>query len=320
MSESAEHPPIYIVSKGRADSRLTNRHLAAMGVEHFIIVEEQEADLYRRSVERATVLVLDPVYQTEYDTFDDLGLTKSPGPGPARNYAWEHAISVGAKWHWVMDDNINGFYRLNYNLKTPAVTPAIFRAMERFCDRYSNVAMGGPNYFMFASRKTRMPAYVMNTRIYSCNLIRNAAPFRWVGRYNEDTHLSLRMLKAEWCTIQFNAFLQYKMPTQTVAGGNTADFYEAEGTSPKSEMLARMHPDLARVAYRFNRVHHFVDYSPFTQRPYFRPGAYLPHGVDNFGMVLQQRVGEQWVRIDRPTSEPKRPRYSTGNGNPEEQS
>jgi len=44
-------------------------------------------------------------------------------------------------------------------------------------------------------------------------LIRNDVPYRWRGRYNEDTDLSLRMLKDRWCTIQFNAFLQGKAAT-----------------------------------------------------------------------------------------------------------
>jgi len=307
--------PIYIVSKGRWESRLTNKSLAKMGIDHYIVVEEAEAEMYRKHVERATVLVLDPAYKSLYDVCDKYGLSKSTGPGPARNFAWDHAIKNGATWHWVMDDNIDGFYRLNYNLKTPAASPAIFAAMESFSERYDNVAMSGPNYFMFASRKSEMPAYVTNTRIYSCNLIRNAVPFRWRGRYNEDTDLSLRMLKAEWCTIQFNAFLQYKMPTQTLAGGNTAEFYNGEGTLPKSKMLEEMHPDVARVVFKFNRWHHHVDYSRWkgmTLRR--RPDLEMPSGVDNFGMVLQQKTDKGWVQIDKPVSVKKQPKYAQSPG------
>lgn len=221
-------------------------------------------------------------------------IPKSKGPGPARNFAWEHSIANGAAYHWVMDDNIKGFYRLNRNLKVPVEDGAIFAAMEDFVLRYDNVAMAGPNYFMFASRKTVMPPFSVNTRIYSCNLIRNDVPFRWRGRYNEDTDLSLCMLKAGWCTIQFNAFLQYKLPTQTVKGGNHADFYSKEGTTPKSEMLARMHPDVARVQWRFNRVHHYVDYTPFKRNRLRRRGDLrLEPGVDDYGMKLRQLTPEE---------------------------
>lgn len=280
--------PIYIVSKGRHESRITARHLEEMGVPYSIIVERQEFDQYAAVIDPRKILVLDPEYQLRYETFDDLGDSKSKGPGAARNFAWDHAISTGAAFHWVMDDNIKGFYRLNKNLKVPVEDGTIFRAMEDFVLRYENVAMAGPNYFMFASRKTAMPPFVANTRIYSCNLIRNDVPFRWRGRYNEDTDLSLCMLKAGWCTIQFNAFLQYKLPTQTVAGGNHADFYEKEGTFPKSEMLVRMHPDVASLVHRFSRVHHHVDYSPFKRnRLKRRAGGLIEPGVNDYGMKLR---------------------------------
>ncbi len=77
-----------------------------------------------------------------------------------------------------------------------------------FVLRYENIAMAGPNYFMFAPRKRKHPPFSLNTRIYSCNLIRNDLPFRWRARYNEDTDLSLRMLKAGWCTVLFYVFLK----------------------------------------------------------------------------------------------------------------
>ena len=91
-----------------------------------------------------------------------------------------------------------------------------------------------------------MPPFVVNTRIYSCLLIENSAPYRWRGRYNEDTDLSLRVLKDGLCTIQFNAFLCGKVTTQRMKGGNTKEFYSDEGTLPKSQMIADLHPDVPR--------------------------------------------------------------------------
>ena len=302
--------PLYIVSKGRAESRVTNRALEQMGVPHFMVIEESEYDEYKKHVRLAELLILPPRYKEEYDCFDDLGLTKSTGPGPARNFAWDHSIESGYEWHWVMDDNIDGFYRFNHNLKTPCVAPTFWKAMEDFCLRYDNVAMAGPNYFMFVTRKSgRIPPYVTNTRIYSCNLIRNDVPLRWRGRYNEDTDLSLRMLKEGWCTVQFNAFLQNKMGTQVLAGGNTGEFYAEEGTLPKSKMLEEMHPDVARVSFKFSRWHHEVDYRPWKKRQLqVRAGYKLPEGVNNFGMQLQQSVDGVWTPIDKPKAE-KKSRY-----------
>ena len=263
--------------------------LEALGVPYYVVVESQQFADYASVIDPARLLVLDPEYQRTYDTFDRLGSAKSRGPGPARNFAWDHAIANGHAWHWVMDDNIKAFYRLNRNLKVPVETPAIFRAMEDFCLRYKNVAMAGPNYFMFASRKTKMPPFVANTRIYSCNLIRNDVPFRWRGRYNEDTDLSLRMLKAGWCTIQFNAFLQEKLTTQTIGGGNTAEFYAREGTVAKSQMLVDMHPDVSKRSFRVGREHHYVDYTPFrTNKLILAEGVEVPEGRDEYGMEIKR--------------------------------
>lgn len=279
--------PLYIVSKGRADSRLTAKALEKMNTPYYIVVEEKEYEKYCSVIARDRVLILPDKYFDAYDCFDDLGRTKSTGPGPARNFAWDHSISNGFAWHWVMDDNIQMFCRLYYNIKTPVGCGNIFRAMEDFCERYENVAMAGPNYFMFASRKTVMPPYVLNTRIYSCNLIRNDVPYRWRGRYNEDTDISLRMLKDGLCTVQFNAFLQLKTTTQHLGGGNTAEFYAHEGTTPKSEMLVKMHPDVSEVVFKFGRVHHYVDYSRFKSIALIRKkNIEIPEAVNNFGMKL----------------------------------
>lgn len=270
--------PLYIPSKGRADSRLTSKALTAMGVPHFLVVEPQEVDAYQRASRGslATVLPLDLSFKDRYELCDNLGLSKSTGPGPARNFIWQHSIDAGHAWHWVMDDNIRGFSRLHRTAKIKVSSPMFWRAMEDFVLRYENVAMAGPNYRFFANPRTdgKVP-FTTNTRIYSCNLIRNDLPFRWRGRYNEDTILSLDMLKAGWCTVQFNAFLQAKLNTQTIGGGNTAEFYAKEGTAPKSEMLARVHPDVTRLVWKFNRHHHHVDYKRFKQPLRRRPDAVM---------------------------------------------
>jgi hypothetical protein len=282
--------PIYIVSKGRFEKRLTSETLHEMSVPHFIVVEEQEFDSYAaRVASSATLLVLDKKYQREYDTFDDLGDSKSKGPGPARNFAWEHSIATGATWHWVMDDNIDGFARLNDNMKISVGTGTIFRVMEDFCARYENVLMGGPHYLQFVKRKQLVPPYYLNSRIYSCNLIRNDAPYRWRGRYNEDTDLSLRMMKDGYATILFAAFLQGKKTTQLLGGGNTKEFYAHEGTKPKSEMMVKMHPDVCRLTQRFGRIHHHCDYSTFRRQKLIRRrDVELPaDAVDEYGMVLR---------------------------------
>ena len=281
--------PLYIPSKKRSDSRLTAKALEAMGLKYFIVVEKNEVETYKSVVDLklGTVLELPDHYFDDYDKFDDLGRTKSTGPGPARNFIWDHSIESGATSHWVMDDNIRYFARLNRNLKIVCLSGAIFRAQEDFCDRYTNIAMAGPHYDFFAPAANKHPPFIWNTRVYSCNLIRNEMPYRWRGRYNEDTDLSLRMLKDGWCTVQFFAFLQKKAPNQTVKGGNSAVFYDSEGTKPKSEMQVKMHPDVSTLVWKFGRWHHHVDYSQFRKnKPLLKSGLDIPDRVNNFGMKV----------------------------------
>ncbi len=279
--------PIYIVSKGRWESRLTSKALERINVSYKIIVEEQEKDLYASVISKDKILVLPKNYLQEYETCDELGNTKGVGPGAARNFAWQHSIEMGAKRHWVMDDNIASFNRLNRNLMCKVSSGTIFRASEDFVDRYENVAIAGFNYDFFAKAKEQIPPFVLNTRIYSLLLIKNDLPFRWRGRYNEDTDLSLRVLKAGMCTVQFNAFLQEKATTQTLKGGNTDEFYAKEGTLPKSQMIADLHPDVAKVVWKFNRWHHHVDYRAFKKNKLQRiKNIYIPDVVNNFGMKL----------------------------------
>jgi len=305
MTKISPHFPIYIPSKGRHEYMMTSRVLTEIGLKHFIIVEPQQVHDYEKAVSKmkllATIVPLDMSYKEKYELCDNLGLSKSTGPGPARNFAWDHSIAHGNKWHWVMDDNIRSFRRLNKNEKVKVKNGAIFKAMEDFVLRYKNIAMAGPNYYMFAPARTKRPPFVMNTRIYSCNLIRNDLPFRWRGRYNEDTILSLDMLTAKWCTVQFNAFLQEKMQTQVLKGGNTDEFYHTEGkvrdgqkyadtgTLAKSMMLARVYPDLCQVVHKFSRIHHEVNYKPFKARKLIRrDDIELPSEPNEYGMRLKR--------------------------------
>jgi hypothetical protein len=261
-----------------------------MKVPHYMVVESQEYDIYVEACKgsTATVIILDLDYKKQYDCFDNLGLTKSTGPGPARNFAWDHSISNGFTWHWVMDDNIAEFLRLTDNKKIRFGDGTCFRIMEDFVLRYKNIGMAGPQYRAFAPQNSKIPPFVANTRIYSCNLIRNDVPFRWRGRYNEDTDLSLRMLKAGWATVQFNAFLQDKLRTQVLGGGNTAEFYAREGTAAKSQMQVDMHPDVSRLTWKFGRIHHEVNYNPFKDIPLIFKDDYVStKSVNEYGLKLK---------------------------------
>lgn len=304
MTNNYPQFPLYIPSKGRSEYMITSKALTAMGVRHFIVVEPEQVKDYERAVQvmglLTNVLPLDMSYKNKYETCDKLGLTKSTGPGPARNFAWDHSISNGYAWHWVMDDNIKAFRRMTKLERVKCNHPGFWQAMEDFCLRYKNIAMAGPDYAMFAFAATKQPPFIVNTRIYSCNLIRNNTGFRWRGRYNEDTIMSLDMLTAGWCTVQFNAFLQEKMGTQVLKVGNTEEFYHSEGkvksgekyadtgTLAKSQMLANIYPEYCKVVRKFSRIHHQVNYRKFkTQKLIRRNDIEISTSSNDYGMKLK---------------------------------
>jgi len=237
-----------------------------MDVPFTLIIEREEQADYEREYGENRVITVPPEYREKYETYDELGDSKSKGPGPARNFAWDHSRENGYDWHWVMDDNISRFIYYAENHEYTVSDGALFRAMEDFVLQYENVAMAGPRYQMFNIKREKRPPITLNTRNYSCNLIRNDTGYRWAGRYNEDTDLSLRMLKDGWCTILFGLFLQKKVATQELDGGNTENFYTDEGTYPKSRMLKRCHPDVTKISKQWGRWHHRVDYSGFDQQ------------------------------------------------------
>ncbi len=270
--------PIYVISKGRWESRLTIKALNRMKISHRVVIEPQEYDQYAAVMKPETLLVL---------PFSNLG----QGGIPARNWVWEHAISEGHERHWILDDNINTFYRAHNNIRYYTDSGASFRACEEFVDRYENVAMAGMQYEKFAPRKQAFPPFMLNTRIYSCILIKNDIPYRWRGRYNEDTDLSLRVLKDGWCTMLFYAFLAEKRATMRMNGGNTESLYKLDGQKDgrllMAQSLQQQHPDVCKIVWKWGRWQHSVDYRPFKHNQLIRkPGIIIPEGPNEYGMKL----------------------------------
>jgi hypothetical protein len=266
--------PIYIISKGRWKNPLTVKSLERMKVPYHIVIEPQEYDNYASVVDPNKIYVL---------PFSNLG----QGSIPARNWVWDHSVSIGAKRHWILDDNIEAFNRLNRNIKPVVLTGSIFKAAEDFTDRYENVALSGFNYYSFCKSTDPVPPFYLNTRVYSCILIKNDLPYKWRGRYNEDTDLSLRVLKDGWCTILFNAFLAGKVTTMRMKGGNTDELYANDGRKKMAEALAELHPDVATVVWKFNRWHHKVDYKPFKKNKLIKKqNIFIKNDIDNYGMKL----------------------------------
>jgi hypothetical protein len=196
-----------------------------------------------------------------------------------------------------MDDNIKAFYRLHCNRRLRVTGGGIFRAMEDFVDRYENIAIAGPHHIGFVSDNVTKKPFLLNTRVYSCSLIKTDLDYRWRGRYNEDTDLCLRMLKDGYCSVVFNALLMVKGATayskgqKGMKGGNTDNVYNTgDHRLAFAQSLVDQHPDVARITWKFNRWHHEVDYSPFKRNKLVLKSGVTPTAhVNNYDMELMAK-------------------------------
>ena len=251
--------------------------LDKMGVPYFVCVERQEYDEYAEVIDEEKLLAV-----PHSNVID--GLVRS------RNWIWNHAREAGFARHWQIDDNITNFLRHNDNLNISVTDGTIFKCMEDFVDRYENVPQAGPQYEMFAIDQRQWPAFALNTRVYSIHLLCNKTelddgPLYFRGPYNDDTDLSLRLLKAGYCTILFYAFLAKKMRTMTVAGGNVP-IYVGDGRRKMADALKEWHPDVTEVVWKWGRWQHSVNYKPFKRNKLIRKAGWNFSGVDNYGMKL----------------------------------
>jgi hypothetical protein len=267
--------PIYIVSKGRWESRLTSKSFEEMGIPYYIVIEPQEYNNYAAVIDPKKILVM---------CEGNLGL----GSIPARNFAWEHAAARGFKWHWNCDDNIRGFCRLYHNERIPVIRGGgIFKAAEDFTERYENVGISGFTHrFSGGGSRRKKPPIKLNMAVYSCMLIKTDLPLRFRGKYNEDSDISIRVLKAGLCTIIFNAFIANKPATCTMKGGNTDEIHAGDGFLKRAEYLHEEFPDIAEVGERWGRYQHVVSYNNKLVK---KEGLIIPEGINNYGMKLVEK-------------------------------
>lgn len=265
--------PVYIISKGRWESRLTSKALEEIKVPYRIVIEPQEFSQYSAVIDSRKILCL---------PFSNLG----QGSIPARNWVWEHSITEGHERHWILDDNIAWFARNHQSKKIRMADGTGFRIIEDFCDRYENIAKAGMEYEMFTVNSEKFKAGRFNTRIYSCILLLNRIPYRWRGRYNEDTDLSLRILKDGWCTFLSQQFICKKITTLKMKGGNSDELYRGDGRLKMAKSLQRQHPDVTTIKWKWGRWQHHVDYRPFKKNKLIRKKGEFPTGVNNYGLKL----------------------------------
>ena len=294
--------PIYVITKGRWEKRYTIDTLEDMGIDFYICVEPDEYDKYAEVVDVNKIIKLP-------ENFSKRG----QGGIPVRNFVWEHSVKNGYKKHWVIDDNIEGFFRWHLNTQKRVRDGVFFRIMEDFSDRYSNLGLVGCQYFSFIPAiDTGRLQFLVNTRTYSCILINTELldkrlDERWRGRYNEDTDLTLRVLSTgDLCTVNFNNLLSGKKTTGTVKGGNTDTIYEFgddktenakfTGLQKKFDELKKNWGDIVKLTHARHvdgRPHHIINYTRlFKQKLVLKDGVSKEPKVNNYNMIFKKLIND----------------------------
>lgn len=283
--------PVFVISKGRYERRLTADALHRMGCPFYLVIEDCEKELYKSTEKYETKYLIMP------PEMDNLG----KGSIPVRNFIWDKAIEMNGEnsRHWCLDDNMDGFYRFYKNQRVRCESPICLRQCEIMTDRFDNVYLSGLQYKSFVPEiSTDKKNVILNTRIYSCILLKNNLHTelnteRWRGRYNEDTDLSLRVLKSGGANMLFQNFLADKQTTMSCKGGNTSSIYQNDGLQKKLDSLIEQHPDVAKQSNKYGKHnHHHVNYKPWFGNKLFKNGSEVqsgcqsPEDINEYGLIL----------------------------------
>lgn len=248
--------PVFIISKGRYEKTLTADIFEKANIDYQIAVEPQEYELYVKKLGANRVLKL---------PFSNLSL----GSYPARNYCWEKAKNEGYKYHFLFDDNIQGWMKwINGKRKYIDDVLSAMKYVELYADK-TNIDILGFEEPNFSIRPPKKP-FKHNCHVYSAMLIKNELPYRWRLKYNEDVDLCLQVLHNGGTTASCIYYLADKVSTSMKQkGGNQDELYK--GNDPKkkllkAKMLEAVWPQYAKTVIRFNRIHHYVDWKVFQKR------------------------------------------------------
>ena len=290
--------PIYVITKGRWEKTLTIDTLEEMDIDFNICVEPSEYDNYisNPKIDKNKVIKLP-------ENFSE----RKQGGIPVRNFVWQHSIDNGHKKHWIIDDNIDGFFRWNENIQKRVKDGVVFRVMEDYSDMFKNLGLVSCQYASFVPGiDNGRGAVIRNTRTYSCILINTELldtrlDERWRGTYNEDTDLTLRVLSTgDLCTANFNSLLSGKQTTGTMKGGNTTTIYEFgedkeentkfTGLQKKFDELKENWGDIIKFTnkkHKDGRPHHHISYTKLFKQPLIlKAGIKREPKVNNYNMKL----------------------------------
>ena len=230
--------PIYIPSKARSEIKLTTKCLTDVDIPFYVVVEPQDAEDYHKEYSENQIVVMEKNNQ---------------GIGYVRNACKKHSISIGADYHWQIDDNIKDFRIRENNKNVVKNTRNVLSAAENYISHFDNIGAASLSHTIFAfARNTHIS---INRQAYSCMLINNKLDIWYRNDCIEDTDYSMQVLTEGYCTILFNKLLMGKAATGQYKGGNTDTVHAGDGRLIRSRKLQEYWPGAFKVVKKKERWH-----------------------------------------------------------------
>jgi hypothetical protein len=221
--------PIYVPSRGRADTILTTKCLIEAKVEnYYVVIEPQDQDSYEKQFDKSNILVMPE---------------NNKGIAYVRNFCKEHAKTKGFSYHWQMDDDVDCFkFRKKNYTKNETIEPLLaISIVEQCMDMFTNVAISGigANAFAFAKHYP-----VQKNRLtYQCMLINNLIENEWKMGGVEDWYYTFDVLEQGYCTLAFHHIMTQTSSTMQSPGGSTDIHFAGDKRKLLYEQFIKLWPN-----------------------------------------------------------------------------
>lgn len=280
---------IFIPSYNRAGITLTDKMLDRFGIEnYYFCIDPSQYPEYSKVYDRKHIIIRDPSFKNE-SKLDLVTSIDTPdylhGASGVFNSLLYISKSLGEEAYWTFDDDIFGM-----GLKArKGDKPATNEKYDK--DNYYRASDIDPNIVDFSLKelmndmmtlfsKMRNQSFYslekyglvfslpishkLGTRSYSCYLTNNRNQIPHAGNQNNDILTSLSMSKHGFVNAIFEGFQYNSADTQVLKGGAT-ETYKVNGTLDKGKVLVQAHPNYAKIAVLYSRVHHFVDFNSYNK-------------------------------------------------------
>lgn len=219
--------PIFVLSKGRAQTATSQRLLEQAGLPYFLIVEPHESPDYAKQFPLAKLLTL-------------------PQSNKGIAYVRNHIKALNESWFWMMDDDIKGFYRRENGRMVRIGADMALREAERLICAVEGAAQGALEYQQVAWSTKK--DYALNSYCDVCVLIHaervKGLTYRAELVLKEDRDFTLQVLASNLKTVRVQAYGFAAPKNGSNAGGLKELYQEAERERLAVDRLCAAWPEI----------------------------------------------------------------------------